>query len=319
MRGIRGVRQMLYQLFSDTPASVKIIFLLVLAATSYLIITYIGLLLALPLFSMNWDQLQYTISEGFQKSDTGFIYYLQGIQTLGIFIVPALLAHILLFEQGSGFIKDRSLGIGTSVFLSLIVLIVSAPILQWLIHWNNEIRFPDIMKGIESSLKKMENDRSAVTERLLSDRSIHVFLINILIVAALPALGEEFMFRGVLQKILISWFKNNHWGILVVAFCFSAFHLQFYGLIPRFLLGMFFGYLYCWSGTIWLPVLAHFLNNAIAISIAYISMASDSQIPALLTGNDNPTLPVLFVSFALTCILIICIRRYLLNLNREMG
>jgi len=95
-------------------------------------------------------------------------------------------------------------------------------------------------------------------------------ILNLFIIAILPAVGEEFFFRGVLQKILIRLFKSVHVAIWVTAFIFSAIHFQFFGFVPRFILGLIFGYLFFWSGTLWLPVISHFINNAVPVIMSYI-------------------------------------------------
>jgi membrane protease YdiL (CAAX protease family) len=87
-------------------------------------------------------------------------------------------------------------------------------------------------------------------------------------IGIIPAIGEELLFRGVIQRIFTEWTKNIHWGIWISAILFSALHLQFYGFVPRAILGAIFGYLLVWSGNLWLPVLAHFINNTVAV-IAY--------------------------------------------------
>jgi uncharacterized protein len=88
--------------------------------------------------------------------------------------------------------------------------------------------------------------------------------------AVIPAIGEELIFRGVFQKIFYDLFKSGHLAIWVTAFAFSALHFQFFGFIPRFILGLVFGYLFYWSGTLWLPVISHFVNNAVPVIGAYI-------------------------------------------------
>jgi membrane protease YdiL (CAAX protease family) len=85
----------------------------------------------------------------------------------------------------------------------------------------------------------------------------------------LPAIGEEFLYRGVLQEIFSRWLRLGTLAVLLTAFLFSASHLQFYGFLPRFVLGLGFGYIYLWTGSIWLPVLAHFINNLIPVILSY--------------------------------------------------
>ena len=89
-------------------------------------------------------------------------------------------------------------------------------------------------------------------------------------IAIIPAIGEELLFRGVIQRIFTRWTRSNHWGIWIAAILFSALHMQFYGFVPRMLLGVLFGYLLVWSGSMWLPIIAHFLNNALAVIAMYM-------------------------------------------------
>jgi len=90
-------------------------------------------------------------------------------------------------------------------------------------------------------------------------------------IAIIPAIGEELFFRGVMQRIFSDWFKNMHVAIFFTAFLFAAIHMQFYGMLPRMMLGVLFGYLYYWTGSLWVPVFAHFLNNGAAVIVSYLS------------------------------------------------
>ena len=96
------------------------------------------------------------------------------------------------------------------------------------------------------------------------------FLYNVVLMAIIPAIGEELLFRGVLMRQFKNWLKNIHWAIIITAFLFSALHMQFYGFIPRMLLGVLFGYLVWWSGSLWTSMLAHFINNLMAVIFYYL-------------------------------------------------
>jgi hypothetical protein len=93
--------------------------------------------------------------------------------------------------------------------------------------------------------------------------------LNLVIIALTPAIAEELIFRGVFQRIFYNLFRSGHMAIWFTAFLFSTLHFQFFGFIPRFILGLVFGYLYFWSGTLWLPVISHFVNNAFPVVLAY--------------------------------------------------
>ena len=127
------------------------------------------------------------------------------------------------------------------------------------------------MSSIETWMRNSESQANEITEAFLSTKSIGGLIGNIFIVAVLPAIGEELLFRGLLQGLIKKMTGNFHWAIWVTAALFSALHLQFFGFLPRMLLGAFFGYLLEWTGTLWLPVIAHFINNASGVVIFFFT------------------------------------------------
>ena len=128
---------------------------------------------------------------------------------------------------------------------------------------------PESFAGLEAKLRLMEETAGTATFAFLDVSTIGGLLVNLFIIAVLPAIGEEFFFRGILQRLFKDWTKNIHISIFITAFLFSAVHMQFFTFLPRFLLGLLFGYLLFWSKNIWLPVFAHFVNNAIAVLVYY--------------------------------------------------
>ena len=124
--------------------------------------------------------------------------------------------------------------------------------------------------------------------------------INLLMIAIIPAIGEEFFFRGLLQRIFSNWVRNTHWGIIISAFLFSAIHMQFYGFFPRFLLGAMFGYLFVWSGSLWLPVLAHFINNSLAVIAYYLVSIRVLDEKVVNIGSSSYFMPITFICLLFT-------------------
>jgi len=106
---------------------------------------------------------------------------------------------------------------------------------------------------------------TAIMESLLKPGGMGGLFVNLIVIAVIPAIGEELTFRGVIQKLLSKWFRNPHWAIFLTAFLFSAMHVQFLSFLPRFFLGMVLGYIYFWTGSIWLSILVHLVNNAVAV------------------------------------------------------
>jgi len=123
---------------------------------------------------------------------------------------------------------------------------------------------------MENWMRTMEDAAELMVGKFMKVEGISGLLFNVFMIAMLPALGEELMFRGVIQRIFSNWTKNYHWGIWIAAFLFSAMHIQFYGFLPRMALGAMFGYLLVWTGTMWVPILAHFVNNTMGVLGYYL-------------------------------------------------
>lgn len=181
----------------------------------------------------------------------------------------AALVFLLLFGRAS--VDNFRLNAPTATFWLVPLLAVFAlPLIQASYDVNRALI------GKEGYLAKLfqpgEELAEQMTEAMLNMPNVTSLLINLLVVAVIPAVCEELAFRGVLQIQLSRMFKNVHAGIWVSAFVFSFIHFQFYGFLPRMLLGAFFGYLLVHTGSIWAPILAHFLNNAAAVSVHYVQL-----------------------------------------------
>lgn len=187
-------------------------------------------------------------------------------QNVIAFIIPALLAWKICFHSSpvetmkiDRFPSARMIG------FMLIVYIAGIPALNQIVYWNQEMHLPEAMSGFEQWCREMENLAEEQTEGLLSSTAIFPTVMNILVIGVLTGIGEEFFFRGALQRVLIWCRINHHIAIWTAAIIFSAIHFQFFGFVPRVLLGAFFGYLYYWSGSIWLNSMAHAINNSLVI------------------------------------------------------
>lgn len=152
-----------------------------------------------------------------------------------------------------------------TVFLALVIVALNGD----LGVWNSKLTLPDWLSGLESWMRGKEADASLLTSWLIISDSAGTLVINIIILAIVPAIGEEFLFRGILQRIFGRLFRSSHIAILITAILFSASHMQFYGFVPRLLLGFVYGYLFYWSRTIWVPVIAHFINNLIPVVLTH--------------------------------------------------
>ena len=197
------------------------------------------------------------------------------------FLLPSVLFLLITHRRGiTHFLQPERLTPTSWYLLSIFLLIAMMPVIQYSYQVNQMIPLPDWMQS-------MEGEAADTLSRLIQMDNIGTLIINLLIIAVLPALGEELLFRGIIQRYGYSLFKRPVSSVWVTAFLFSAIHFQFEGFIPRFLLGLFLGYLYFWTGRIVLPILAHLFNNGLMVIASFIypeemlSGAEESNIPAV--------------------------------------
>jgi membrane protease YdiL (CAAX protease family) len=150
------------------------------------------------------------------------------------------------------------------------IMVMSTPIMEVLVLVNQKLVLPVFLSGLERWMRESEQSAQKVTAALLKMNDWVDLLKAVLLIGLVTAVAEELVFRGCLQTIFLRWTQNTHVAIWITAALFSAFHLEFFGFLPRLMLGVFFGYFAAWSGSIWPAVWAHFLNNASAVVITYL-------------------------------------------------
>lgn len=202
---------------------------------------------------------------------------LQGLSSLVIFLLPAWLYAVISFENRPMFHLGIRRPVNNNMYIIAVLCIFAAfPFVFWLGELNNSIHLPEWMKGMEKNASKQ-------LEAFLKADDIGDIILNVFLIALLPAVCEEICFRGALQGIIHQILKHPWIAILVTAFLFSALHFQFQGFFPRMFLGVVLGALYWYSGSLWPSILAHFVNNAtqvIAVSNAPEYIQKNPSIPA---------------------------------------
>jgi uncharacterized protein len=168
-------------------------------------------------------------------------------------------------------IKPLSLVLATLITLSIM------PFTSLLIEWNAQLKFPAFLAEFEKWASQKEDVLKGLTLYLTNFQSIGEFLLGLVVVAVIPAVGEELLFRGLIQRKLAE-FLNIHVAIWLAGIIFSAIHMQFYGFVPRLLLGVMFGYFYFWSGNLWVAILGHFVNNAFTLWMIYLANLNKIQV-----------------------------------------
>lgn len=214
------------------------------------------------------------------------------VQDCVIFIAPAIATAVLISVLPAGFLCINS-GFRFPMFLlALTALIVSMPVMNLIVNLNEQLSLPEALSGLEEWMRQAETKAQDSVKILLGTSSVLSLVINLLIVGVLAGVSEEIFFRGALQRVLATSSINHHCAIWLSALIFSAFHLQFFGFFPRLLLGAYFGYLLYWSKSLWLPIIAHTLNNSLVVFTMWLGeVKGDKTMEAIDNwGMDSPTL-----------------------------
>lgn len=199
---------------------------------------------------------------------TTSLKWLQLCQTFAVFILPALGAVWLWSPEPIRWLHlDRAVSWETVVY-AIVIMIAAVPGINLLSEWNQQMVLPSFLEHLESLIKQQEEAAKQLTEQFLKADGIGSLLLNIGLMALLPAIGEELTFRGVIQGLFGE--KHKTLAIWITAAIFSFIHFQFYGFVPRMLMGVLFGYMLVWTGSLWVPILMHFTNNALAVILYYI-------------------------------------------------
>lgn len=245
----------------------QLLLLLFYAVAGAFVFGIIGIVICMAMYGMGLVSNFALLISGDAKYISGF-KVIQILSSIGTFILPPLALSLTERTKITRFYSFKQPKV-LLLLLVILIMIASMPFMEWTVIWNQKMVLPDFLKGIEAWMKEKEELAAKMTIQLITVRSNFDFVVNLIMIAVLPAIGEELMFRGGVQRSLERSFGNPHLAIWLSAIIFSAIHVQFYGFVPRMLLGAGFGYLYYFSGSIWYAMFAHFLNNAYAVCAAF--------------------------------------------------
>lgn len=191
-------------------------------------------------------------------------------QMILIFFMPAIALIIWSGNKPIAFLGlHRSKDTLVLYLLALVILFGGMPFITLISQINQMLVLPDWLSGVEMWMKNLEESAQVTTNLLLEGASVWDLLGNILFIGVFAAVAEEVFFRGVLQQLLNTMFKDKHTAVWVTALIFSLLHMQFYGFFPRIILGAMLGYLFVYSKNLWIPIFVHFLNNALVVTLNF--------------------------------------------------
>lgn len=188
---------------------------------------------------------------------------------IAVFLLPALLYSYFTDPRPMHFLRLNTRAQHWHWVVAVAIVIIAIPSAFWLGELNKNMDLSRIMPGVDKWMRESEASNNKIVETLLVKQSLKDLFINLFILAALPAISEEVFFRGLIQKGIIRTSRNVWLGILLSALIFSAFHLQFLTFLTRFEMGIILGVLFWYSGSLWVPIVAHFAFNGIQVFMAY--------------------------------------------------
>lgn len=252
----------------DTHPFIELLILIFYAVLGALFSSFIAIIFFIIAYKSG--DFNYLLELNALMNDINFLRITQIFSSAGIFVLgPFLYARVRKYSFDDYFHFNHPVSMQLFV-LAFALMLVSAPLLEFVVSLNNKMSFPESLQEIEFWMKAKELEAAELTKKLLFMNSYADLALNLLMIAVLPAIGEELLFRGAMQNIFTKWFYNPHIAIWITAIIFSAIHVQFYGFFPRMLLGALFGYMLVWSRSLWLPIFGHFLNNGFAVLMAFV-------------------------------------------------
>lgn len=233
-----------------------------------------------------------------------FLRIMQLLQAILLFLFPACLCAYLFSEQPLSYLKLNKQFDFKFLLMTLLLMLVVQPFISFVGYYNNLMTLPESLSEIEQWMRQTEDSTQALMERMLTTDSVGILLLNIFVIAIIAGLTEEFFFRGSLQQIFNKITNNKHIAIWITAFIFSAIHFQFYGFFPRLILGAILGYIFLWSGNLWISVIAHTFNNLMSVLMFHFTFGTPMYEEAQNFGASADTIVATIISVIVSGIIL---------------
>lgn len=201
-------------------------------------------------------------------SNRSVLIFLQLIISLGTFIVPGILFMFLISYTPFKYIKANKLPSLLWIAATIPVVFTGTFAVDLLIRLTELIPFSSIDNALVKALLQAEEQSMKGYEAFLAFESLGGFLLIFILMAVMPAIGEELIFRGLIQNIFLKSYQNSHVAVGFSAFWFALVHAQLTNFFALMFMGIILGYLYYWTKNLWIPIIAHMFNNGLIVIIS---------------------------------------------------
>ena len=226
-------------LLKAKPAGTQLLILISIAMVSFFLLGLLGTMILSAVTGISIMELSDPSKWDLNKAGMiDFIRGMQVVQFIALFLVPVFLSARLFSTDSNKYLGLKKPSNSFYFLAAIAVMILAIPLVNWLGELNKHLPFPT---GVEKWMKSKEDEAAKTVQALLSRHTVKDLVLNIVCIAGLAAVGEELLFRGIAQRLFIKLFRSPLAGIVIAAFLFSAMHLQFYGFLPRFALGIILG------------------------------------------------------------------------------
>jgi membrane protease YdiL (CAAX protease family) len=196
------------------------------------------------------------------------LYFMQGAVSLCSMLLSGFIFRAYFAQKPLQPLNTNKLQARYAVIATVLMLVI-LPFVSQLVWWNNQVSFPSFLADWEKMLRDKHTSAHILTDVFTRFPTFLHFATAVLVMAVIAASAEEVWFRGILQKKLQDILPPQI-AIFLTGFIFALSHSQFFNIIPLFLLGTLLGYLYWWSGNLWVSILAHFVNNFATLVAIYL-------------------------------------------------
>lgn len=297
----------------EASAGTMLLYTLLIVIASWMVFQFISLFAGIWIFDLEIETALSSIDHLDDPKIMAYLKFVQSIASIGMFIVAS---WIVSWSVSTDSLKFLGLNFSPGYYISVLVIFLTLftlPMNNYFTFLNNQLELPPALSGLQEYFVEKEAQMENVMNSFLSVKTSWGLLLNVIIIGLIPAIGEEFLFRGIIQKLLIKGLKRVHISIILTAFVFALFHFQFLSILPRFVLGMILGYLYLWTGSLWMPVLMHFINNSLAVVYYHFYLDGKTGDTLEVVGTPGNDMVYALLSFVIVTVILFVIRRITLE------